>query len=46
MAKSSAVQQSVFMNKIEKLMIGLLVLLTTAGIGAWMLWNYMIGSMV
>ncbi len=46
MAKSGTGPQSVFMNKIEKLMIGLLVLLTTAGIGAWMLWNYMIGTMV
>jgi hypothetical protein len=30
----------------EKLTVGLLVLLTAAGIGGWILWNYMLGSMV
>jgi hypothetical protein len=34
------------MNKLEKLTIVMIVLATTAGIGGWILWNYMLDSMV
>lgn len=34
------------MTKFEKLTIALIVLLTTLGVGAWMLWNYLLDSMV
>jgi predicted permease len=34
------------MNKFEKLTIGLIVLVTAIGIGGWILWNYMLNSMV
>jgi hypothetical protein len=35
-----------FMNKLEKLTIVVTVLVTSAGIGGWILWNYMLDSMV
>jgi hypothetical protein len=34
------------MKKLEKLTIVVIVLATFAGIGGWILWNYMLDSMV
>jgi hypothetical protein len=35
-----------FMNNLEKITIGLLVLMSAAGISGWLLFNYMLDSIV
>jgi nitrate reductase NapE component len=46
MVESLASPQNTFMNNFEKLAVTLVALLSVACIGAWMLWNYMISSIV